>query len=45
MLSGGDAVSQSGTGFVWDEAGHIVTNNHVVEGGGTIFVQPSSLAG
>ncbi|MDQ0326405.1 2-alkenal reductase [Rhodopseudomonas julia] len=22
---------QSGTGFVWDEAGHIVTNNHVVE--------------
>jgi serine protease Do len=22
----------SGSGFVWDEAGHIVTNNHVVEG-------------
>lgn len=22
----------SGTGFVWDEAGHIVTNNHVVQG-------------
>ena len=21
----------SGTGFVWDEAGHIVTNNHVIE--------------
>ena len=23
----------SGSGFVWDEAGHIVTNYHVVEGG------------
>jgi 2-alkenal reductase len=21
---------QSGTGFIWDSAGHIVTNNHVV---------------
>jgi 2-alkenal reductase len=38
----GDAVSslsgdeetevQSGTGFVWDAAGHVVTNNHVVHG-------------
>jgi 2-alkenal reductase len=26
---------QSGTGFVWDAAGHIVTNNHVVEGAGS----------
>jgi len=25
-------VHGSGSGFVWDEAGHIVTNNHVVEG-------------
>ena len=23
----------SGSGFVWDDEGHIVTNNHVVEGG------------
>jgi 2-alkenal reductase len=23
---------KSGTGFVWDGAGHVVTNNHVVEG-------------
>jgi S1-C subfamily serine protease len=23
---------QSGTGFVWDAAGHVVTNNHVVQG-------------
>jgi S1-C subfamily serine protease len=24
--------AQSGTGFIWDTAGHIVTNDHVVEG-------------
>jgi 2-alkenal reductase len=24
--------AQTGTGFVWDRAGHIVTNNHAVEG-------------
>ncbi len=23
----------AGTGFIWDEAGHVVTNNHVVQGG------------
>ncbi|WP_232628587.1 S1C family serine protease [Methylobacterium sp. Leaf118] len=38
--------SQTGTGFVWDAAGHVVTNNHVVEaatkGGGTISVRLSS---
>ena len=28
--NGGGA--QGGTGFVWDRAGHIVTNNHVVQG-------------
>ena len=42
VLSGGDTVSQSGTGFVWDTAGHIVTNNHVVEGGNTILVRFST---
>jgi S1-C subfamily serine protease len=26
------AREQSGTGFVWDRAGHVVTNNHVVSG-------------
>ncbi|MBL8530800.1 MAG: trypsin-like peptidase domain-containing protein [Hyphomonadaceae bacterium] len=31
---GGDV--GAGTGFVWDEAGHIVTNNHVVQGAQTI---------
>lgn len=29
----------SGTGFVWDNAGHIVTNYHVVEGHGTAKVR------
>jgi len=34
---------QTGTGFVWDEAGHIVTNNHVVQGaGGPIAVRLAS---
>ena len=36
---GGD---QTGTGFVWDSAGHIVTNNHVLQGTGTISVRFSS---
>ncbi len=27
-----------GSGFVWDEQGHIVTNNHVVEGADTVEV-------
>ena len=42
VLSGGETVSQSGTGFVWDEAGHIVTNNHVVTGGNSIVVRFST---
>ncbi|MFD0935939.1 S1C family serine protease [Methylobacterium trifolii] len=38
--------TQTGTGFVWDAAGHVVTNNHVVQGatqsGGSISVRLSS---
>ncbi len=38
--------NQTGTGFVWDAAGHVVTNNHVVQGatqrGGSISVRLSS---
>jgi len=30
----------AGTGFVWDEAGHIVTNNHVVQGAQTVVRLP-----
>jgi 2-alkenal reductase len=35
---GGGGV-QGGTGFVWDRAGHIVTNNHVVQGVSDIAVR------
>ncbi len=28
----------TGSGFVWDRAGHIVTNSHVVEGAGEVVV-------
>jgi 2-alkenal reductase len=42
----GGSGTQTGTGFVWDAAGHVVTNNHVVEGatqgGGSISVRLSS---
>jgi 2-alkenal reductase len=34
--------AQSGTGFVWDAAGHIVTNDHVVEGTSTVAVRLAS---
>ncbi len=29
----------AGSGFVWDAAGHVVTNNHVVAGARRVFVQ------
>lgn len=31
--------ASSGTGFVWDAGGHVVTNNHVVESGGALKVR------
>src|SRR6266852_4299298 len=34
--------AQSGTGFVWDAAGHIVTNDHVVEGTSSLAVRLAS---
>ena len=33
---------QTGTGFVWDEAGHVVTNHHVVEGASEVFIRLAS---
>jgi 2-alkenal reductase len=36
------AAVQSGTGFVWDAAGHVVTNDHVVEGATNLAVRLSS---
>jgi S1-C subfamily serine protease len=37
-----DGQGQSGTGFIWDAAGHVVTNDHVVEGTGQVAVRLSS---
>jgi 2-alkenal reductase len=34
--------AQSGTGFIWDDAGHIVTNDHVVQGTDTVAVRFAS---
>ncbi|WP_349368360.1 trypsin-like peptidase domain-containing protein [Salinarimonas sp.] len=43
---------QSGSGFVWDQAGHVVTNNHVVAGADEVSVRladgeivPASIVG
>jgi 2-alkenal reductase len=33
---------QSGTGFLWDAAGHVVTNNHVVEAAGQVRIRVAS---
>jgi S1-C subfamily serine protease len=37
-----DGAVQGGTGFIWDRAGHIVTNNHVVQGVSEIAVRFST---
>jgi S1-C subfamily serine protease len=34
--------TQSGTGFVWDQAGHVVTNSHVVQGASAVVVRFAS---
>jgi 2-alkenal reductase len=37
------AVAQgAGSGFVWDDAGHVVTNHHVVQGARRVFVRLDS---
>src|SRR6202047_5158619 len=38
-MEGEGVAAQTGTGFVWDPAGHIVTNNHVVQGTDEIAVR------
>jgi 2-alkenal reductase len=43
MTTEGEGVpAQTGTGFVWDKAGHIVTNDHVVEGADVLAVRFAS---
>src|SRR5262249_49278987 len=37
-----NATTQTGTGFVWDAAGNVVTNNHVVEGTNALAVRLAS---
>lgn len=39
---GGGAGAASGTGFVWDSDGHVVTNNHVVQNGSEVAVRFAS---
>ncbi|EJW10340.1 chymotrypsin [Rhodovulum sp. PH10] len=36
---GDEQGAQTGTGFIWDGAGHVVTNNHVVQGSTEIAVR------
>ncbi len=38
----GEDSSASGTGFVWDAAGHVVTNDHVVANGESLAVRLAS---
>ncbi len=39
---GGQGGVQSGSGFIWDGAGHVVTNNHVVQGAGALAIRLNS---
>src|SRR5919204_3574249 len=38
----GAGAAASGTGFVWDNDGHVVTNNHVVQNGSEVAVRFAS---
>ena len=42
QLGGQEADVESGSGSGWDGAGHIVTNNHVVEGANALAVRFAS---
>jgi 2-alkenal reductase len=39
---GGSAGAASGTGFIWDNDGHVVTNNHVVQNGSEVAIRFAS---
>ena len=39
---GAQVAQGAGSGFIWDAAGHVVTNFHVIEGASTVYVQLSA---
>lgn len=41
-MFGQPATGGAGSGFIWDRAGHVVTNNHVVEGASEVAVRMDS---
>ncbi len=41
-MGGEESGVKSGSGFVWDAAGHVVTNNHVAEGTSSLAVRLAS---
>jgi 2-alkenal reductase len=42
MEGGEQGGVQSGSGFIWDGAGHVVTNNHVVQGARPVTIRLAS---
>jgi 2-alkenal reductase len=36
---GAEVAQGAGSGFIWDSAGHVVTNFHVIEGANIVYVQ------
>ena len=40
--AGAGAGAASGTGFIWDNDGHVVTNNHVVQNGSEVAIRFAS---
>ncbi len=38
-MQGVGVAQGAGSGFIWDKAGHVVTNYHVIEGASTVYVQ------
>ena len=41
-LFGATVAQGAGSGFVWDSAGHVVTNHHVIQGARRVFVRLDS---
>ncbi len=41
-FDGGEGGGGTGSGFIWDAAGHVVTNNHVVQGARPVTIRLAS---